>query len=220
MPVAPAELATLPLFRRLGAPELAALAALARVQRCDPGQVLALEGDADPQVIVVLNGLVRVRQISLEGREHVLAYLGPGGCANLASALDGLPALATVDALTEAQVATFPARRLGALLAEQPGLAQAVALALAADVRRLSGTVKELALHTVRMRLARFLLSSAEATPAQQRWTQEMIASQLGTVRDVVGRLLRAFADEGLIRRELGQLVIVDRLGLERQTHE
>jgi DNA-binding GntR family transcriptional regulator len=36
-------------------------------------------------------------------------------------------------------------------------------------------------------------------------------------VRDVVGRALRTFADDGLIRRERGRLVVVDRTGLERE---
>jgi len=36
-------------------------------------------------------------------------------------------------------------------------------------------------------------------------------------VRDVVGRTLRAFADDGLIRRERGRLVVIDQAGLERE---
>jgi CRP/FNR family transcriptional regulator len=79
-------------------------------------------------------------------------------------------------------------------------------------------------LHTVRTRLARFLLTHAsaevsevgEGTQPPKRWTQEELAAQIGTVRDVVGRALRTFADDGLIRRERGRLVVVDRARLER----
>ena len=44
-------------------------------------------------------------------------------------------------------------------------------------------------------------------------WTQEEIVAYIGTVRDVVGRTLRA----GFIRRERGRLVVMDRAGLERE---
>jgi len=71
-------------------------------------------------------------------------------------------------------------------------------------------------LYTVRTRLARFLLAHAESTPlSQRRWTQEEIAAQIGTVREMVGRTLRAFAMAGLIRRQRGRIILVDREGLE-----
>ncbi len=65
-------------------------------------------------------------------------------------------------------------------------------------------------LHTVRGRLARFLLEHAEgergaeagAATVFRRWTQEEIAAQIGTVREVVARTLRASADAGLLRIE------------------
>jgi CRP-like cAMP-binding protein len=97
-------------------------------------------------------------------------------------------------------------------------VALAVSAHLAAEVRRLSDMVEDLALHTVRTRLARFLLTSAEGTPmAQRQWTQEEIALQIGTVREMVGRTLRAFSAEGLIRRQRGQIVVVNREGLARE---
>jgi CRP/FNR family cyclic AMP-dependent transcriptional regulator len=96
-------------------------------------------------------------------------------------------------------------------------LSVSVARQLAAEVRRLSAMAKELALHPVSSRLARFLLSNAEEDYPRRLWTQDAIAANIGTVRDVVGRLLRAFAEEGLIRRERGRMVVVDRAGLERK---
>jgi CRP-like cAMP-binding protein len=70
-----------------------------------------------------------------------------------------------------------------------------------------------LALHTVQERLARFLLDQAKTgSPGTlQRWTQQDIAVHLGTVRDVVGRELRALEDAGAIRIERGQIILLDR---------
>ena len=93
----------------------------------------------------------------------------------------------------------------------------AVSRYLAGEVRRLSDLVESLALHTVRARRARFLLERAEGTVPRRRWTQEEIAAQIGTVREMVGRTLRAFTDDGWIRRHQGRIVILDQSALERE---
>jgi hypothetical protein len=57
----------------------------------------------------------------------------------------------------------------------------------------------------------------AEADRVTRRWTQEEIAAHLGTVRDMVGRTLRAFADAGLVRMERQCIMLLDREGLEAE---
>jgi len=182
-----------------------------------PGQVVLLQGEPCQAVYFVAQGVVRTHKLSPEGREHILAYLGPGEPFNLVPALDGRPNLAAVDAVTEVTLYTIPCERFRRILRHHHGVAMAVMERLAAEVRRLSDMVEDLALHTVRTRLARFLLAQADGAQPPKRWTQEEIAAQIGTVRDVVGRTLRAFAEDGLIRREHGRLVVTDRAGLERE---
>ena len=54
--------------------------------------------------------------------------------------------------------------------------------------------MEDLALHTVRTRLARSLLTQAEEGQPRRSWTQEEIAAQIGTVPEVVGRTLCALS--------------------------
>jgi len=212
-------LTAIPALAELSRESLSPLASLARERSYAPGQMIASEGEPCTDVLWVGRGLARLSQLSPEGRENVLAYLGPGECLNLSAALDGGEHLATADAATEALIYAIPAGAFADLARRDAALSYAVATLLAREVRRLTATVKELALHPVRARLARFLLGHAENTPPQRHWTQQEIATSLGTVRDVVGRVLRAFADEGYIRRERGQLVVVDRRALEREAN-
>ncbi len=224
MAVAVQILSKLPLFSRLGNDALLEIAPHIHERTFSPGQVVLLEGEPCQAVYFVVRGMVRTRRLSLEGREHVLAYLGPGELFNLVPALDGRPNLATVDAVTDTILYTIPCELFQRIMRDHPEVAQAVTERLAAEVRRLSDMVEDLALHTVRTRLARFLLAHAstglgevaDGRQPSKRWTQEEIAAHIGTVRDVVGRALRSFAGEGLIRRERGRLVVVDRAGLER----
>jgi CRP/FNR family cyclic AMP-dependent transcriptional regulator len=210
-------LSQLPFFGGLGEDALRRIAPQVHERTFSPGQVIVWEGDPCQAVYLIAQGLARTRRMSPEGREQVLAYLGPGDTFSLVSALDGRPNLATVDAVSEVTLYAIPCRQFHRILREHQGVAVAVSEHLAAEVRRLSDMVESLALHTVRTRLARFLLTTAEDANSPRRWTQEEIAAHIGTVREMVGRSLRAFADEGWIRRQRGRIVIVNRQGLEHE---
>jgi CRP/FNR family cyclic AMP-dependent transcriptional regulator len=181
-------------------------------------QVIVLSGEPTRAVYLVARGEVRIQRSSPEGREYVLHSLGPGQCFNLASALDGGYNLATVTAQTDAVIYAVPIDVFRQTVHEHPELAMALLEHLASHVRRLSDAVEDLALYTVRTRLARCLLSPTNGdAPSVKYWTQGELAAHIGTVRDVVGRTLRTFSREGLIRRERGRVVVTDLDGLRRE---
>ncbi|MBC8449217.1 MAG: Crp/Fnr family transcriptional regulator [Chloroflexi bacterium] len=207
----------LPFFARLSDDVLRKVARVLHQRTYSPGQVIVLEGEPCQAVYFVAQGLVRTRRISLEGREQVLAYLGPGESFGLVPAVDNGLNPATVDAVTDASLYIIPCQHFRQIMRHEQDVASAALLQLAAEVRRLSDMVEDLALHSVSTRLARFLLMQAEEGQPRRSWTQEEIAAQIGTVREVVGRTMRAFAAAGLIRRQRGRLVVVDRERLERE---
>ncbi len=210
-------LSQLPFFTKLDAEALRHIAPHVREQVVQAGQVVAVEGEASQAVYFPVRGLLRAWRMSSDGREQVLAYIGPGGSFNLVSALDGGSNLATMDALSEATVYAIDCSDFQRILTKHQEVAMAVSQYLASEVRRLSDLVESLALHTVRARLARFLLERAAGAVPRRRWTQEEIAAQIGTVREMVGRTLRTFSEDGWIRRQRGRIVIVNRDELERE---
>lgn len=207
-----------PLFRDVDQEALADLVQHVIIRDHPAGQIVFVAGEPSHYLYWVDSGFAALRQISPEGRELILEYVGPGRSLNLAATIDGGPQVTTAEGLTDLSLLAIERTALLGLLDEHSDLTLALARRLAQEARHLSETVRGLALDTVRMRLATFLLEHAENTPPQERWTQERIAAHIGTVRDVVGRSLRDFVQEGLVRREQGQLVIVDRQGLERET--
>jgi CRP/FNR family cyclic AMP-dependent transcriptional regulator len=234
MAVAVQTLSKLSFFSELGNDVLSEIAPHIHERTLSPGQVVILEGEPCQGVYFVAQGVVRIHRLSPEGREHVLAYLGPGEPFNLVPALDGGSNLATVDTVSDTRLYIISCERFRRIMRDHHEVALTVMEHLAAEVRRLSDMVENLALHTVRTRLARFLLTHASAEPSSRaqaeglgevadgtqpprRWTQEEIAAQIGTVRDVVGRMLRTFAEDGLIRRQRGRLVVTDQARLERE---
>ena len=206
------------LFAGLSDDALARVARVAYTRTYAPGEMVIFGGDPCQAVYFVVEGQVRVYRLSPGGREQVLARLGPGRTFNAVPPFrpDGVNH-ATVEALTPLTIYAIASEDFRRLVGECPELALTMLEDFAGRLDHLTNLVEDLSLRTVRGRLARFLLASGDADAVTRRWTQEEIASHLGTVRDMVGRTLRAFADEGLVRMNRQRIVLLDREGLDAE---
>ena len=206
----------LPFFSELGEDELAEVASRVHERTFRRGEMILLEGEAPQAVYFIVHGQVRVYRLSLEGREQVLKRLGPGAAFNLVPVLDGGPNPSSAMAWTNVTVYAIERGHFLQIVREHPALAVAVLADFAAKLRHVTALVEDLSLRTVGARLAKLLLTqAAEKEAAPRRMTQQEMAAQLGTVREVVGRALAKLEREGLIRMERHRIVIVNRTGLE-----
>jgi CRP/FNR family cyclic AMP-dependent transcriptional regulator len=180
------------------------------------GEMILLEGEPCRAAYFVYAGQARAFRNCPSGREQVLMQFGPGDAFNLVPLFheQGLNH-ASVQAISDVTLAVISRDDLLQLVRQIPELALLHDLAQRLD--HLTDLVESLSLRTVRGRLARFLLDHAEESAVSRRWTQDEMAARLGTVRDMVGRTLRAFADVGLIRMERSHIVLLDREGLESE---
>jgi CRP-like cAMP-binding protein len=207
------------LFAGLSDEALRCLAGVAIRRSYSADEVIILEGDGCQAAYFIEEGQVRVYRTSLSGRDQVLAQLGPGQAFNTVPPFQRAGSNhATVHALTPVSVFAIPCDDLRRLVGDHPELALAILEDFAERLDHLTNLVENLSLRTVRGRMARFLLDQAEAGTVTRRWTQDEIAAQLGTVRDMVGRTLRAFVAAGLVRMDRQRIVLLDREGLEAET--
>jgi CRP/FNR family transcriptional regulator len=175
------------------------------------GSIVTLQGEEARLVYIVARGIIRARRLSPEGKELILYYIGPGRIVDITSAVNGNHYTVTTDALTNATLYALPSEEFRQIVTNDKLLALNLLNELANIARRLTIMVEEMALHTVRTRLARFLIQQSELRGQNKQWTQAEIASQIGTVREIVGRILREFASQGLVTRQGGQIVILNR---------
>ena len=197
---------------------LARIARVAYARHYEPGTAIVFEGDACGAAYFIVSGHVRVYRLSSNGREQVLVRLGPGRAFNTVPPFQPQPVNhATVEAVTPVTVYGISRDDLRRLVMECSELAQAILRDFADRLDHLTQLVEDLSLRSVRGRLARFLLEHGEAGAVARRWTQEEMAAHVGTVRDMVGRTLRAFVDAGLVRMERQRIVLLDRGGLEAE---
>lgn len=216
------------LFSNLSTPTLQRIAALATVRCYPPATHVLLQDDDCSAAYFVISGEVRVYRVSSEGREQVLVRLGAGQAFNTVAVFQGASTNpANVVTLSEAVLCVVSRDDLLQVVRTRSDLAMMLLRDFADRLAHFTDLVESLALHSVQQRLARFLLDRASA-PADnaegpggrekqaevRRWTQHEIAGHLGTVRDVIGRELRAMEEAGILRIERGRIVLLSREGL------
>lgn len=209
-------LQALPYFAGLEHSALAEIAQTAIQREYAPGAMVFLEGEISNSLYYLQFGWLKVVKMSVEGREQVLRFLGPGELFNEVGVFISRPNPATAIALEHSGVWLIRREPVRRVLAANPTVLLQVLDNMASRVAYLAELVADLSLHTVEVRLARLLLEQArEGVVQRQRWsTQAEMAARLGTVPDVLSRALRSLADAGLIAVERQQICILDPQGL------
>jgi CRP-like cAMP-binding protein len=207
------------LFRHLDPAYLTELAAVARQTTCSDGQLVLLEGDVDAPAFFVLQGIVRAFRTNLDGREQTLIHLESGQAFNMPAAFTAQHvAPASAIAVGQAQLLSIAQHDFRRVVSETPAIALAVLGDFASKLYHLTDLTHNLGLRSVRGRLARFLLEQSQAdVDSPIRWTQERIAAQIGSVREVISRTMRVFVKEGLIEMKRQRISVLDPEGLERE---
>jgi CRP-like cAMP-binding protein len=199
------------------------LAECVQLRRWTTGEILQIEGDAPRAMYIILSGRMKIIRISAQGREQVLHVAGPGDHVNMVPLIDEGPCPATVQTLSEVEALVCTLDAFQNLLKQEPKLAQVMMKDLARRQRQLVRLVDDLALHTVQSRVARLLLERAEALEHGESvtpLTQNEMASRVGTVREMIARTLKTFADLGIIEVDAGRITILDRAQLVTRSEE
>lgn len=194
------ELAALPLFAGTPSNVVDALARRATEVRFAPNEVIFLTGSQPRGWFIILEGTVRVVRGS-EGRQHVIHTETTGGTLAEVPLVENGTHPATAVAQTPTRCALLTRQALENAIAEQPAVAFLIARRLAARVRLLVDRLDSRSARTVDSRLAAFLLTRRSASPEAFTLgsSQQALAEELGTVREVVVRTLRRFRQQGLI---------------------
>jgi CRP/FNR family transcriptional regulator len=203
-----------PYFESLSDNDLFQLARTLIERSFEKDEVVFLEGETCQGLYIVREGKVRIYKLSPEGREQILTYVHRGGSFNEVAVFDGGSNPANVSAAERGSLWIVPRQAIIDLIQRRPDVAMAVIQNLGTRLRHLVGLVEDLSLRQVSARLAKLLLETASGEG--RALTQQEMAARLGTVREMIGRSLRALEARGLVKIERGRIVIIDRSGLEK----
>jgi CRP/FNR family transcriptional regulator len=209
-------LAKVPIFSGLTNNELGFLAERTIRRHYSAGQTVFSEGELSTGLYVVESGQVRIFKSSASGREQVLSIDGPGSSMAELPVFDGGNYPASAAAIGDVSLLFVSKQDFQALCLAHPQVALKVLQVVGARLRRLVGIIEELSFTTVRHRLASFLLrlaqqegkQAAEGVEITMPISNQELASQIGTVRELVSRNLSRLQAEGMLKID-GRRVIV-----------
>ena len=214
-----------PLFAALTDQQFAFLRTHIIERHFESGEQVFGEGEPCTGLFVVQSGNVRIYKNSPSGREQTLSIEGPGGTVAELPVFDGGPYPASVQAVTAASLLFVSKQGFHALCMKYPEVTLKVLAVVGSRLRRLVGIIEELSFTTVRHRLAAFLVRLAKASGKRTEKGLEIslpannqeVASQIGTVRELVSRNLSRFQAEGMLRIEGRSVFVIDLRALEAE---
>lgn len=173
------------------------------------GEVLFWEDDPCAGLHIIEQGSLKLYRLSSQGRQYIIRVLQEGDTCNEVPAFDGGTNPVNVETLEKSKVWMIEADMLRALVKSHPDFALKVLSNFGKNLRGLVRMVSEMAFYQVTNRLAR-LISDLPTEEPRPHWTQEQLAAQLGTVREVVARSLKELERSGAIRIEDRRIYIAD----------
>lgn len=206
-------------LRRLPPDICADLVQGSRIVSVPAGTQVFQPGQSADNLLLLLEGTVRVQQRSDTGREVFLYRVHAGESCVLTTACmlafedyaaDGI-------AETEVRAVAIPRRTFDDLVARSPVFREFVFAAYSRRITDLFALIDDIVFQRMDVRLASRLLELAD-DQGMVRATHAVLASELGTAREVVSRTLAEFQRRGWIGQSRGAVRITGRAGLERLT--
>jgi CRP/FNR family transcriptional regulator len=198
-----------------------------RLVRIPAGSVTHREGETAEHLELVVDGLVRAFVTAPDGRSLTMRYARRGALIGVVSMYaTGFRMPAGMTAVVAADLLHLSPEVVRREAAADPRIAEALMRELADRALSYIHEIHDGAFTTVRQRVARHLLdlASQEARASGGRSTvlavpasQRELAEAVGSVREVVVRVLRDFREAALISTHRDHVEILDPLRLSRE---
>jgi CRP/FNR family transcriptional regulator len=207
-----------PLFAALDSDDAEALLTQMSPVRMERGDILFREGESGDSLYVIGEGKIKLGRSSSDGRENLVAILGPGEMFGELSLFDPGPRTMTATAVAETQLMGLGNDSLTGLLTGRPEVAKALLAALAKRLRRTNEHLADLVFTDVPGRVAKALLDLAErfgrpvdnGVMVSHYLTQEELAQLVGASRETVNKALADFATRGWLKLEARAVLLLD----------
>ncbi|HJT69940.1 MAG TPA: Crp/Fnr family transcriptional regulator [Terriglobales bacterium] len=191
------------------------------------GETVFSEGEPCSGLYIVEKGRLRIFKSSPDGREQVLAIEGPASSVAELPVFDGGSYPASASAVENSEMLFISKEDFQALCLEHPKVALKVLRVVSRRLRGLVSMIEQLSFMTVRHRLAATLLRMAKKGKRTKGGIEfnltvsnQELAFQIGTVRELVSRTLSQLQGEGLIHLSGRTVLVTDIRGLKFEAQE
>lgn len=181
-------------------------------QKIPGGTQLALEGDQCQYLALFLAGSAKVYKIGENGREITLYHINAGECCVLTAScmLNGNGFHAQAVAKSDIEVLMLPSAVFRTWMKESEGWRSFIFDLFSRRLDSLVHVVDEVAFQRLDCRIAEYLISIDLDLTGIVKLTHQDIASELGTSREVVSRILKMFEQCGVLQLKRGVIKIIN----------
>lgn len=213
------------LFSTWPAEVVSRLVAAADLRTVEADTCLIRTGDTADFLYILATGSIRLVRGTPSGRNFTAGLHLPGDYHGLGPVLTQVPYFYTAMCKQKSILVRIPAPLLREILCEDGRLSFTLFAGLGQRHRRALDHFESAATHPTNARIAQLLKaiharSRRGIESADVSLSQVEIATMLGTRRQVVNRVLRAMADDGIVEIRYGKLSIVDWEKLEKLAGE
>ena len=208
-------------FGSLSDSALDALIQRGHIKQYTTGDVICRRQERGDTLMVIVTGRIKVMSNTVDGKEIVLSFLGPGDTTGEIAVLDGKQRTADVVALEKSDVFLVHSRDLLPLLIAHPQALLEVVQVLCEKLRAASAIIEDSSLD-VRRRTARGLLrlalqhgrTSKDGVRVDLKVSQSELGSYLGLSRENVNRQLSQLKNANVLRNAGTQIIVTDEAAL------
>jgi CRP/FNR family cyclic AMP-dependent transcriptional regulator len=209
----------MPIFTGIGESQLEMLAA-GSVRRSFPrGRSIVAEGETSQSFYLLLSGRAKVQRSDSEGKEVILAILGPGEFFGEMSLIDDAPRSASVITIEPCDFIAVNKESFKAMLASSTDMCLAIMRGIVRRLREADKKIETLALMDVYGRVARVLLDFSETVGGERvvkgKLPRQEIAKMIGASREMVSRVMKGLEVDGfIVPVSEGRLLLRDKINL------
>ena len=217
----PQILKTVPLFSSLSDEQLRVLQPCLQQRTYPRSSFILRAGEETDALYIILAGRAKVLIPDEQGREVILAVMGPSEFFGEMGLLDDKPRSASVETLETCQMLRFSKSGFIACLKDNFDLAMIIIRNLVKRLREADRKIESLALIDVYGRVARLLLDQAEEIEGE--WIvrsappKQEIARMIGASREMVSRVVKDLQQRGYIRTEKRKVYLLDKISMAKR---
>ncbi len=215
------------LLAGLSATELETLERCATFRHFKRRELIYFPGEAGRTVLVLARGQVRLKDVTSDGKETILAFIDEGELFGELALLDGERRSEFAEAVVDCQVVAIPNQDFIALIEIRPALALGVTKLVGLRRQRVENRLRNVLFRSNRERIAHILLELLQTHGRRigMEWhisiglSHQDLASLIGVTRESVTLVLGQLQLEKLVRLRRRAIVVLDPVRLSRETN-
>jgi CRP-like cAMP-binding protein len=205
-----------PIFKDLDDLQLIEVLQAGRQREVEPDTFLYMQGDEAISFYLLLNGRIKLTQVTPDGQEIILRYASPGESFGLIAVLTEQTYPVSAYVVNNSRILVWQRSEMNTLMGRMPTMAMNALRILSGRVREFQDRIRELSTERVEQRIARAVLRLAHQTGKKVPQgifldlpiSRQDLAEMTGTTLFTVSRTLSKWETMGLIITGREQIII------------